>query len=224
MPARSQHAPRRSQTQRDTQRHLNRDVILDGASALIESEGPDALSMRRLGSSLGVEAMAIYHHFASREELLIALGERLLAPLGELDLGNDWRDACRRYATALRGVAVAQPATFQLVGLQPLDTPDSLRTVERLVGVLVAAGFEPASALAIYRATASYARGYALAEATGFTVDAAQPDGAKRLAALARDEFPILAGRAAELAQLHPDAAYALGLDALLAGIGDPAS
>jgi len=233
MPARPQHArqrgqpqrgqPQRSQRQRgQSQRPLNRDVILEGAIALIEREGPGALSMRRLGSTLGVEAMAIYHHFAGREELLIALGERLLAPLGALELGESWRDACRRYGTALREVAVAQPATFQLVGLQPLDTSDSLRTVERLLGVLVAAGFGPATALAIYRATVSYARGYALAQATGFTVDAAQPAGAKRLAALPQEQFPILAGRAAELAELDADAAYALGLDALLAGVGDP--
>ena len=77
MPARPQHArqrgqpqrgqPQRSQRQRgQSQRPLNRDVILEGAIALIEREGPGALSMRRLGSTLGVEAMAIYHHFAGR--------------------------------------------------------------------------------------------------------------------------------------------------------------
>ena len=68
----------------------------------------------------------------------------------------------------------------------------------------------------------SYARGYALAEATGFTVDAAQPAGRRRLAALPDGEFPILAGRARELAELNADAGFELGLRALLAGLGDP--
>lgn len=189
---------------------------------LIEAEGPGALSMRRLGSRLGVEAMAIYHHFEGRAELLGAIGDRLLEPLQELELGDEWREACRRFATALRNVAVEQPATFQLLGLQPLDSPASLRPVERLLGVLVAQGFSPRDALAIYRATVSYARGYALAEATGFTVDAARPAGLRRLAALPRSAFPILAGRMPELAELDPDAAYELGLNALLAGLGDP--
>jgi AcrR family transcriptional regulator len=201
---------------------LNRELILDGAQALIEREGPGALSMRRLGAALGVEGMAIYHHFESRDALLGAIGDRLLEPLERLELGDNWREACRRFATTLRDVAVAQPATFQLLGLQPLDTQFSLRAVERLVGVLVARGFAPATALAIYRATASYARGYALAEATGFTVDAAQPAGRKRLAALPRDEFPILAGRARELSELGADAGYELGLHALLKGLPDP--
>jgi AcrR family transcriptional regulator len=199
-------------------------VILDGAVVLIERDGPGALSMRRLGSALGVEGMAIYHHFDSRDDLLNAIGDRLLEPLHELDLGDDWRQACRRFATALRDVAVAQPATFQLLGLQPFNTPASLQPVERLLGLLVDHGFTPAQALAIYRATVSYARGYALAEATGFTVDAARPSGRRLLAALPREDFPILGGRAQELARLGPDAAYEVGLRALLAGLADPES
>jgi AcrR family transcriptional regulator len=201
---------------------LNRDVILDRAVALIEREGPAALSMRRLGAALGVEGMAIYHHFASRDALLSSIGDRLLEPMDRLELDEDWREACRRFAIALRDIAVARPATFQLLGLRPLDTTSSLRAVERLMGVLVERGFAPAAALAIYRATVSYARGYALAEATGFTVDAAKRAGRQRLAALPREEFPILAGRARELASLDADAGYELGLRALLAGFPDP--
>jgi AcrR family transcriptional regulator len=206
---------------RRAQHPLSREVILDGAMALIEREGPSALSMRRLGAALGVEAMAIYHHIESRDVLLTAIGERLLDPLHELEHRGDWREACRRFAIALRQIAVAHPATFQLLGLQPFDTPVSLEPVERLLGVLVADGFGAAWALAIYRATVSYARGYALAEATGFTVDATRAEGRRRLAALSPDEFPILSGRAPELATLEADAAYELGLNALLTGLGE---
>lgn len=179
------------------------------------------MSMRRLGAKLGVEGMAIYHHFSGRDELLAAIGDKLLEPLDELDLGDDWREACHRFAIALRGLAVAKPATFQLLGLQPFDTPASLRPVERLMNVLVENGFSPAAALGIYRAISSYARGYALAEATGFTVDAAQSSGRRRLATLPRGDFPLLAGRAKELAALNADIAYEVGLRALIAGLAD---
>lgn len=201
---------------------LNRELIVDAAIGLIEREGETALTMRRLGSSLGVEGMAIYHHVPSRGELLGAIGDRLLGPLAELELGGQWREACRRFATCLREVAVARPATFRLVGLQPLDSPFSLRPVERLLGVLVADGFSPGDALAVYRAVVSYARGYALAEVTGFTVDAADADGRRRLARLPSSEFPILAGRVEELSGVERDAAYEIGLGALLAGLADP--
>jgi AcrR family transcriptional regulator len=189
---------------------------------LIEREGPSALSMRRLGSALGVEGMAIYHHFADRDELLDAIGDRLLGPLHDVELDGGWREACRRFATTLRDLARRQPATFALLGLKPFDTCVSLQPVERLLQVLVDEGFSPADALGAYRATVSYARGYALAEATGFTVDAARADGRRRLSALPTSEFPILAARAGELAELDADAAYELGLGALLDGLPDP--
>ncbi len=202
-------------------RPLTRERILDAAIELIERDGPAGLSMRRLGSALGVEGMAIYHHFAGREGLLGALAERLLEPLGQLEPGSDWRRECDAFASELRRIAVEHPATFQLVGMQPLgEVP--LAPVERLLATLVDAGFEPGAALAIYRATISYARGYALAEVTGFTVDAAGPSGLERLRALRADAFPVLGGRTPELAELDPDRAFRLGLEALLRGLDDP--
>lgn len=217
MPLTASRRPRRT-----SQHRLSQDTILAAAVALIESEGPEALSMRHLGSTLGVEAMSIYHHFASRDELLRAIGDRMLGPVGELELGSDWRDACRLFATALRNVAVTHPSTFRLLGLQPFDTPEALRPVERLMGVLVASGFSPSEALGIYRAVVSYARGYALAETTGFTVDAAHRSGRRRLAELPKDEFPLLAGRLRELGALTADDGYVLGLEGLLAGLRGP--
>ena len=180
--------------------------------------------MRRLGGRLGVEGMAIYHHFDSRDELVKAIGERLLSPLHELDLGDEWTEACRRFASALRDIALAHPATFQLVGLQPFDTPASLQPVERLLQVLISSRFTLGKALGVYRATVSFARGYALAEATGFTVDAERPAGRRRLATLPADEFPILTGHIEDLARLDADAGWTLGLEALLTGLatGDP--
>lgn len=201
---------------------LSRERIVDAAIALAEREGAAALSMRRLGSQLGVEGMALYHYVAGRDELLAAIAERLLEPLRRLEQTGDWRDACGRFASALRTIAKTRPATFLLVGLQPLDTPALLAPVEALLGTLVASGFPASDALAVYRAVASYARGYALAETTGFTVDAARPAGRERLRALNSDAFPILAGRSQELARVDADSAFELGLHALLDGLPNP--
>lgn len=201
---------------------LSRERIVDAAVALIERDGSGSLSMRRLGTELGVEGMALYHYVDGRVELVRAIGDRLLEPLHDIELAGGWRSACERFATALRAIAVTHPATFRLIGLEPLDTPASLRPVERLLGALVADGFDVCDALAVYRAVAAYARGYALAEATGFTVDAARPAGRARLGALAREEFPILAGHGDALARLDPDSGFQLGLRALLDGLPSP--
>lgn len=201
---------------------LSETLIVDTAIALIEREGAPALTMRRLGAELGVEAMSLYHHLRGREELLAAIGDRMLEPLRGLDLTAEPREACRRFAAALRGIALEKPATFRLVGLQPLDRPTSLQAVERLLAVLVGAGLSPSEALVAYRAVASFARGYALAEATGFTVDAARAAGRQRLLALPPEEFPVLQGRAGELVALTPQAGFEGGLEALIAGLALP--
>ena len=201
---------------------LSRERIVDAAIALIERDGSDALSMRRLGNDLGVEGMAIYRYIDGRDALVQAIGDRLLEPLHGVEMTGGWRAAADRFATALRAIAVHYPGTFPLIGFQPLDTATKLQTVERLLHALIADGFDACDALAIYRVLAAYARGYALAEATGFTVDASQPAGRSRLHDLAPDEFPILGGRVCELAHLDADRGFRVGLDALLAGLPNP--
>jgi AcrR family transcriptional regulator len=180
--------------------------------------------MRRLGSELGVEGMAVYHYVAGREALLTAIADRIYQPLSGLDSTSDWREDCRCFARELRRIATARPATFVLVGLTPLETPESLRAVERLLDSLITAGFAAHQALAIYRAVASYAHGYVLAEAAGAAVDAASAVGRKRLNALDRRSFPTLRGRAKDLARLDSDGAYAFGLRALLDGLPSPSN
>ena len=214
--------PRTATPPVQARRLLSRERIVDAAIALVERDGAAALSMRRLGSELGVEGMALYHYVAGRDELLATIAERLLEPLRRLKLTGDWREACGRFARALREIATARPATFLLVGLRPLDTPALLAPVEALLGTLVGCGLPASDALAVYRAVASYARGYALAEATGFTVDAARATGREALRALHPDAFPILAGRSQQLARLDADSAFELGLHALLDGLPNP--
>jgi AcrR family transcriptional regulator len=201
---------------------LSRDAIVDAAIELIERDGPAALSMRRLGAALGVEAMSLYHHIDGREALLVAIEERLLEPLAELPLDQPWRATCATFARGLREIARSRPATFRLIGLQPFDTAASLRAVERLLARFIAEGFAPAAALAAYRTVSSFARGYALAEATGFTVDAAAPAGRRRLRALPADSFPILHGRIRELATLDAEQGFERGLAALIDGLPAP--
>src|SRR5919197_5639609 len=88
---------------------LSRERIVDVAMALVERDGPEALSMRRLGAELGVEAMSLYHHVANRDALVRAVGERMLQPLRDMAPVDGWRAACERFAWGLRAIAVAHP-------------------------------------------------------------------------------------------------------------------
>jgi AcrR family transcriptional regulator len=210
-----------SRDPRGRRANLSRKRVLEAAVMLVERDGAGALTMRRLGDELGVEAMSIYNHVPSRDALLDGISELLMARLTGPRPGTPWRTACRDFAHDLRSVALDAPEAFQLIGLRPMSSAAALAPIERLLQCLVDAGARPPRALAIYRALASYARGYALAEATGFTIDASTPTGLVPLRTLREDEFPILRGRAGDLAALAPDDGFDLGLEALLDGLRD---
>ncbi|QEC48267.1 TetR family transcriptional regulator [Baekduia soli] len=124
---------------------LTRERILHAALALVEREGAEALTMRRLGDELGVEAMSLYHHVPNREAVLDGLGELLMTRIEIPEPGSDWSDACRAFAAQLRALTLDHPQAFRLIGLRPLASPAALAPVERLLQCLVAAGAGPAT-------------------------------------------------------------------------------
>ena len=85
--------------------HLSRERVLDAALKLADAGGLESLSMRRLGHELGVEAMAIYYHFANKERILDGIVDLVF---GEIELpaagDADWKTAMRRRAISLRDV------------------------------------------------------------------------------------------------------------------------
>lgn len=198
---------------------LNRAAVLDAAIVLVERDGAAALTMRRLGAELGVEAMSLYHHVPNRDAVLSGMAERLMAQLQPAPAGAGWQDAGEWFARQLRIVATGSPQTFALTAMRPLREPVALEPVEVLLAALVRAGATPGAALVAYRALASYARGYALAEVAGFTVDATSDDGEGALAGLDPAQFRVLGGRREELRDVGADRAFDVGLRALLDGL-----
>ena len=81
---------RRGQRPAARRAKLSRDRLAAAALALIDRDGLEACSTRKLGAALGVEAMAIYHHFPSKERLLDAVAERLLAEMALPPPDGDW--------------------------------------------------------------------------------------------------------------------------------------
>lgn len=94
---------------------LTKSVIAEEALALIDAEGLDAFSTRKLGARLGVEAMALYHHFPSKHLLTrsIAASLRAQVPLPPSDLG--WRSWLGQAARSWRAMALAHPNAVPLL-------------------------------------------------------------------------------------------------------------
>src|ERR671924_1614136 len=75
---------------------LSRERVVEAALELVDAEGPDALTMRRLGRSLGVEAMSLYEYTSGKDELVVAVMERLLEELELPTEGHpDWKERIR---------------------------------------------------------------------------------------------------------------------------------
>jgi AcrR family transcriptional regulator len=174
--------------------------------------------MRRLGAELDAGAMSLYHHVASRDELLDGLSEVMIGRLEAPAATDDWRDALRRFMGGIRAVAGAHPEAFRLVGMRPLTTRAALPPIEALLGALRDGGFGDDLAVGAYRCAAAYARGYALAEIGGFTLEGSDEP---RLAPsdLSPDDFPHIVAVGRRLHGADRDAAFALGVEIIVAGL-----
>src|ERR671938_680342 len=113
-----------------TQPELSREAILDAALVLIEREGLDALSMRRLAAELDVGTMTLYGYFADKRELLDALVDSVAAAAPLPPLRGGWRGRVEGVMTALYEALSAHPSLARLRATQPIATPAAVRFTE----------------------------------------------------------------------------------------------
>jgi AcrR family transcriptional regulator len=154
---------------------LDRERIVAAAIAFIDESGLTALTMRRLGGVLGVEAMSLYRYVPGRENLLdavvTAIMEEMRADEEVLDSPRDgWQDFLQRLAHGVRRVALAHPKVFPLVASRPAEAPwlrpplRSLAWVEVFLDGLTGEGFSDDAAVGAYRAFTSFLLGHLLLE------------------------------------------------------------
>ena len=161
---------------------LDRDRIITAAIEFIDEQGLPGLTMRRLGESLGVEAMSLYRYVPGKEDLLDAVVDTLVLSM-ELDQEvlaapeSGWQDFLQRLAHGVRRVALAHPQAFPLVASRPPEAPwlrpplRSIHVVEAFLAGLVSEGFTDESAVSGYRAYTSFLLGHLLLEVATHDAD-----------------------------------------------------
>ena len=142
------HANERSEPTRRAR--LDREAILAVVRRIAEGEGVQALSMRRIGAELGADPTAVYRHFASKDELLRALAERLFESAPALDPAADWRTRLRAELGHERSRYRVHPDVAVLLAQRPDDDPHLAAMNERLLGILADAGLDPAAAARMF--------------------------------------------------------------------------
>jgi AcrR family transcriptional regulator len=130
--------PRRAKRDQPT---LTRDQIVDAALELLDAEGLDGLSMRRLGTRLNSGATSVYWHVANKDELLELALDRVMGEVGVPgpDAGG-WRAAVDGYARALRAMIHRHPWTVPLFGAQPMIGPNATRVLDEVIAAFDGTG------------------------------------------------------------------------------------
>jgi AcrR family transcriptional regulator len=155
--------------QREARSSLTRDRIVAEALRLLDAEGADGLSMRKLAAALGVGATSLYWHVANRDELIELVVNEIN---GELDVPgagevHDWREATRRFARSVRSGIVRHrwvvSELHHVVAAVP--GPNLSLATERMLAVFEAAGFPLAEAERALSTLSAYVAGIALSEA-----------------------------------------------------------
>lgn len=139
---------------------LSRDEVLQGAIRLVNEHGLEALTMRRLADALGVQAGAIYWHFADKQELYDAMGDEIMVGLLEPPLTGAWdvqlAEICRRIADNF--LKMRDGAVLATRGLRP--GPNGLGVSEKMLAIARDAGFSREHAIWATAALGYYVLGW----------------------------------------------------------------
>jgi AcrR family transcriptional regulator len=187
-------------------RPLTREAILDAAVELLDRDGMDKLSMRRLGAALGVEAMSLYNHIPSKAALLDGIHERILLSLDAPGHTRTWQAYARHQALALHRALLAHPNAIPLFATRPAATPAAIERLDRYLEILLGAGFKPLDALSIVQLVAQLVVGHAMwtTSVDIALIDDSAPPHVKQVERV--------------LEKWNPDRELELGIDALLRG------
>jgi AcrR family transcriptional regulator len=204
-------------------------VVLQTALDLVDAEGLEALSMRRLGQALDRDPMGLYRYAANRADLLDGITELVLNELALFPEDPDWQAQLRRIAHDLRLLALRHPNVVPLLVTRPLSTPlglrplGTLRPLEQILGLLIEAGFAPKDALHVYRAYYGFLYGHILNELQEYIVDPDENVALLRLGLhrLPAKNFPHLRQLAPVLADYDGEAELDEGISILLTGLAE---
>ena len=203
---------------------LTRERVLRAALLLADCGGLDALTMRRLGEELGVEAMSLYKHVANKEDLLDGMVDLVFAEI-ELPTGDpDWRTAMRARAVSARAALTRHPWATALMQSRTAPGGATLRHHDTVIGTLRRAGFSVALTAHAFSAIDAYVYGFALQERSlpFESAEQAEEVGRQMFARMPPGEFPHLTELTVEHI-LQPGYDYGdefeYGLDLVLDGL-----
>jgi AcrR family transcriptional regulator len=207
---------------------LSRDQIVAAAISVVDAEGLEALSMRRLAQELGAGATSLYWHVKNKDELLDLVLDEVI---GEVPLDDDpdrpWRERAAHLVRGLQAVLRRHPHVAVLFGSRLSFGPNALAGMDYLIGIFRSAGFDGPVLVLAYQTLLGYASGFAVLESRpvtgrgveGRSVQEVRAITAGMLASVPARRYPNLATLPSAIADLTVDDQFEYGLTRLLDGM-----
>lgn len=208
---------------RPVRRRLSRSEIVVAALGIVDRDGLEGLNMRALGQELGVQAMSLYHHVGSKDELLDAVVELVYTQLDLPAASADWAATLRTGFLSFRRLLLSHPGAVPLFAARSVSSPEALELVERSLRTLREAGFGDVEAVDGHRVLMSFTIGYVMSEVSLLGDTATDPNSwgtaAYALRDLPRDDVPNLAALAAKALERRADDQFEACLETILDGL-----
>jgi AcrR family transcriptional regulator len=204
---------------------LTRELLVRESLRLLDKDGVAGFSLPKLGRALGADPTAIYRHFASKDDLVLAVAEAMIEEgLRGIEPAECWMETLRDIARRARRNCLAHPAAASLVTYRTTQGPAEMRAVDIILGALHQAGFTGREAALVYRAFGDFALFWSGGEGSFLALDekAQQKDrDAWTRAYLVADraEFPDIWRVREELPVIKDDEIFETILSLVLGGI-----
>jgi TetR/AcrR family transcriptional regulator, tetracycline repressor protein len=195
---------------------LSREMILTAAETIVDDEGLAALSMRRVGEALAVEAMSLYNHVPNKAALLDGVYERIVSRIEPAPKTRTWMDHARHQGRAFRMALSEHPNAIPLFASRPATAPEALLRLEGNLAVLRQHGLDPLQALSVVQTVLAFVVGHALWSLVPETPDELETP---RYESLNPKTFPNVRAVGSVLESYDPEAEFETGLDALVDGL-----
>jgi AcrR family transcriptional regulator len=219
----SSQSPRKPGRTRRPRGSLTPDVILDAAEA-VAAQGFEALSMRAVAARLGAVPMALYNHFATKDQLVDALLDRVLSRFEPEPATDDWIEDLRRFARAHRRLLVRHPWAVAPLFTRPNPGMSAVRIGEFALGILRRGGLSNERSIAAFSGIIALNYGWSsFTAARDLDPEGPSHDVGAMLAQLPRSEYPHTVDVADEMGSYGSDRDYDFVLDQLLSGLRDAA-
>lgn len=208
-----------------TRERLTRDRVIEAALHVMDAEGLDAVTMRRIAREVGVEAMSLYNHVHDKEDLLDGICALVMSEFRFPDEDRPWIDVARDGAREWRRVLRLHPNVISLFAerRKPMTDIGALQPMEFALRAIGRAGIPPRETVQIFNVMGGYIMGVVMMEVgrmfNAGAMDKDQPDLAAIAAQFPAEQLPHVAAALPHLAECDPDEQFDVGLELLLAGM-----